>query len=99
MPHSLCQDLQQPLRDNHAGWCWLDALAEDLERRNRRLLLVSGSQGQGATIETDFPQWESGAQLSMPSRLSEIQSEVVDMTAEDSDADEDVEVECLTHRR
>ena len=37
----------------------LDALEEDLERRNRRLLLVSGSQGQGATSETDFPQWES----------------------------------------
>ena len=70
----------------------LDALEEDLERRNRRFLLVSGSQGQGATIETDFPQWESGAQFSMPRQPSEIQSEVVDMTVEDSDADEDVEV-------
>ena len=71
----------------------LDALEEDLERRTRRLSLVSGSQGQGATFETDFPQWESGAQFSMLSRLSEIQSEVVDMTdEEDSDVDEDIEV-------
>ena len=50
----------------------LDALEEDLERRNRRLLLVSGSQGQGA----------------MPSRPSEIQSEVMDTTVDDSDVDE-----------
>ena len=70
----------------------LNALEEDSERQNRWLLLVSGSQGQGSTIETDFPQWESGAQFSMPSRPSEIQSEVVDMTVEDSDVDEDVEV-------
>ena len=55
-----------------------DALEEDLELRSRQLLVVSGSQGHGATIETDF--------------LSEIQSEVVDMIDEDSDADEDVEV-------
>ena len=97
-PNSLCQ--QHPVRDHHAGWFWshgqwmplhnrsktvtgsqrmpqdLDALEEDLELRSRRLLLVSGSQGQGATIETDFP--------------SEIQSEVVDMINEDSDADEEV---------
>ena len=65
----------------------LDALEEDLERRNRRLLLVSGSQG--ATVGTDFPQRESGAQFSMPSQL---QSEVVDTIVEDSDADEDVAV-------
>ena len=47
----------------------LDTLEEDLERGNRRLLLVSGSQGQGA----------------MPSPLSEIQSEVMDTTVDDSD--------------
>ena len=70
----------------------LDALEEDLERRNRRFLLVSGSQGQGATIGTDFPQRESGAQFSMPSRPFEIQSEVMDTTVEDFDVDEDVEV-------
>ena len=33
-----------------------DALEEDLEQRNRRLLLVSGSQG--VTVGTDFPQSE-----------------------------------------
>ena len=70
----------------------LDALEKDLERPNRRLLLVSGSQGQGATIETDFPQREGGEQFSMPSRPSEIQNEVVDMTVEYFDVDEDVEV-------
>ena len=52
----------------------LDALEEDLERRNRRLLLVRGSQSQGA----------------MPSRPSEIQSVVMDTTVDDSDVDEEV---------
>ena len=33
----------------------LDALEEDLEPQTPQLLVVSGSQGQGTTVETDFP--------------------------------------------
>ena len=47
----------------------LDAFEEDLEPQTRWLLVVSGSQGQGATVETDFPQRESGAQFSNPRQV------------------------------
>ena len=64
----------------------LDALEEDLVRRNRRLVLVDGSRRQGSTTETDFTQWDSDAQFSMPSRPSEFQSQIVDVTVMDSDS-------------
>ena len=64
----------------------LDALEEDLVRRNRRLVLVDGSRRQGSTTETDFTRWDSDAQFSMPSRPSEFQSQIVDVTVMDSDS-------------
>ena len=64
----------------------LDAFEEDLERRNRRLVLADGSRRQGSTTETYFTQWDSDAQFSMPSRPSEFQSQIVDMTVMDFDS-------------
>ena len=72
-----------------SGRTLLDALEEDLSgtlpdpQSARSQVVVVGNQG--VVVETDFTQWDSDAQFSMPSRPSEFQSQIVDMTLMDSD--------------